>query len=32
MERKFKVGEGVPGRWWWEDEDKKECGLHAQQV
>jgi thioredoxin-dependent adenylylsulfate APS reductase len=19
------------GRWWWEDEDKKECGLHTQR-
>jgi sulfate adenylyltransferase large subunit/phosphoadenylyl-sulfate reductase (thioredoxin) len=19
------------GRWWWEDEDKKECGLHARR-
>jgi phosphoadenylyl-sulfate reductase (thioredoxin) len=20
------------GRWWWEDETKKECGLHASQI
>jgi phosphoadenosine phosphosulfate reductase len=26
------VGPGEPeraGRWWWEDADKKECGLHV---
>jgi phosphoadenosine phosphosulfate reductase len=27
------VAPGEPeraGRWWWEDEDKKECGLHTR--
>lgn len=26
------IGPGEPeraGRWWWEDESKKECGLHT---
>ncbi|MEG6565383.1 phosphoadenylyl-sulfate reductase [Thermoanaerobacterium saccharolyticum] len=29
--RAVKPGEDVrSGRWWWEDSDKKECGLHIQ--
>lgn len=29
--RAIKEGEDFrAGRWWWEDESKKECGLHAQ--
>lgn len=31
--RAVKPGEDVrSGRWWWEDPDKKECGLHIQSV
>ncbi|ADL69093.1 adenylylsulfate reductase, thioredoxin dependent [Thermoanaerobacterium thermosaccharolyticum DSM 571] len=30
--RAVKPGEDVrSGRWWWEDPDKKECGLHVQK-
>ncbi|MCP2240794.1 phosphoadenylyl-sulfate reductase [Thermoanaerobacterium thermosaccharolyticum] len=30
--RAVKPGEDVrSGRWWWEDPDKKECGLHIQK-
>lgn len=30
--RAVKVGEDVrSGRWWWEDPDKKECGLHINK-
>ena len=29
MTRPIKEGEDIrAGRWWWESEDKKECGLH----
>jgi len=29
--RAVRPGEDVrSGRWWWEDPDKKECGLHAR--
>ena len=29
--RAIKEGEDFrAGRWWWEDESKKECGLHAK--
>jgi phosphoadenosine phosphosulfate reductase len=28
--RAIKAGEDVrAGRWWWEEPEKKECGLHA---
>ena len=28
----FRPGEDFrAGRWWWEDADKKECGLHVHQ-
>jgi phosphoadenosine phosphosulfate reductase len=31
--RAVKPGEGFrAGRWWWEDADKKECGLHEHQT
>lgn len=31
MTRPIKEGEDIrAGRWWWENEDKKECGLHAR--
>jgi phosphoadenosine phosphosulfate reductase len=31
--RAIKPGEEFrAGRWWWEDADKKECGLHEQRV
>lgn len=30
--RAIKPGEDIrAGRWWWESEDKKECGLHTQR-
>jgi adenylylsulfate reductase, thioredoxin dependent len=29
MTRPIKEGEDIrAGRWWWENEEKKECGLH----
>ena len=29
--RAIKPGEDIrAGRWWWEDESKKECGLHVK--
>lgn len=28
--RAITVGEGIrAGRWWWQDPDSKECGLHV---
>ena len=31
--RAIAVGEDFrAGRWWWEDESLKECGLHVQQT
>jgi phosphoadenosine phosphosulfate reductase len=31
--RAIKVGEDFrAGRWWWEDNSKKECGLHEKQI
>jgi len=30
--RAIKEGEDIrAGRWWWENKDKKECGLHVEQ-
>jgi 3'-phosphoadenosine 5'-phosphosulfate sulfotransferase (PAPS reductase)/FAD synthetase len=30
--RAIAVGEDFrAGRWWWEDENSKECGLHVKQ-
>ena len=31
--RAISVGEDVrAGRWWWEDPDSKECGLHVKRA
>jgi len=31
--RAVRKGEDIrSGRWWWEDPDKKECGLHVSNV
>lgn len=33
MTRPIKEGEDIrAGRWWWENEDKKECGLHLSSA